>query len=99
MNQKQVAGEIEILACEFAGREFQLDRVACDGPRLNWLFRARPPDYNRFLTINLEGECLDGRKRSVRFVTVPGADKIETGLSGYGISRETERCTCQQEPR
>src|SRR5580700_9186992 len=64
MDQEQVSGEIEILAGEFTGREFQLDRVVSDDTRLNWLFRARPPNQNGFLTLNLEGECLDGRKRS-----------------------------------
>jgi hypothetical protein len=76
MDQKQVSGEIEILAGEFTGREFQLDRVVCDDTRLNGLFRARPPN-NGFLSLILEGECLDGRKRSVLFVAVPGADKVE----------------------
>lgn len=88
MDQKQVSGEIEILAGEFTGREFQLDRVVCDDTRLNGLFRARPPNHNGFLSLNLEGECLDGRKRSVLFVAVPGADKVEIGLSGQGMSRE-----------
>jgi hypothetical protein len=88
MDQEQVSGEIEILASEFTGREFQLDRVVCNDTRLNGLFRARPPNHNGFLTLNLEGECLDGRKRSVLFVAVPGADKAEIGLSGQGTSRE-----------
>jgi hypothetical protein len=88
MDQEQVSGEIEILAGEFTGPKFQLDRIACDDTRLNGLFRARPPNHNGFLTLNLEGECLDSRKRPVLFKAVPGADKAEFGLSGQGTSRE-----------
>lgn len=98
MDQEQVSGEIEILAGEFTGREFQLDRVVYDGARLNWLFRARPANYNGFLSLNFEGKCLDGRKRSVLFVAVPGADKVEIGLSGQGISCEAYQQEVRQSP-